>query len=105
MPPPLAQGHAQARDTAAIESWFATWEGPIEASEHDFTLKIGGDIAYARALRRMTGKKKDGKPVDRWFRSTIALEQLRGKWKITHLHDSVPMAMDGSDKALLDLTP
>jgi hypothetical protein len=29
----------------------------------------------------------------------------RGQWKITHVHNSVPFAMDGSGRALLDLKP
>jgi hypothetical protein len=28
-----------------------------------------------------------------------------GHWKIAHMHNSVPFAMDGSRLALLDLTP
>ena len=28
-----------------------------------------------------------------------------GQWKVAHVHDSVPFAMDGSGRALLDLKP
>jgi hypothetical protein len=28
-----------------------------------------------------------------------------GRWRITHMHNSVPFAIDASEKALLDLKP
>jgi hypothetical protein len=30
---------------------------------------------------------------------------VRTAWKIAHVHSSVPFAMDGGDRALLDLKP
>jgi len=53
----------------------------------------------------MTGTKKDGEQVSLWFRATACLRREDGGWKITHVHNSVPFAMDGSDRALLDLKP
>ena len=53
----------------------------------------------------MTGTKKDGEQVDLWFRATAGFRRERGHWKITHVHNSVPFAMDGSGRALLDLKP
>jgi ketosteroid isomerase-like protein len=53
----------------------------------------------------MTGQKKDGPEVDLWFRATACFRREAGRWRITHMHHSVPFAMDGSDKALLDLKP
>jgi len=53
----------------------------------------------------MTGTKTDGQQVDLWFRSTACLRRTNRAWQITHVHNSVPFAMDGSDRALLDLKP
>jgi ketosteroid isomerase-like protein len=66
---------------------------------------VGDDVAYAVALHHMTGTKTDGTQVDLWFRATACLRREDGAWKITHIHNSVPFAMDGSNRALLDLTP
>jgi hypothetical protein len=40
-----------------------------------------------------------------WFRATLAVRRIAGAWRIAHIHTSVPMAMDGSGRALADLTP
>lgn len=53
----------------------------------------------------MTGVKVGGGKQSLWFRSTAVLRRERDVWKIAHMHESVPFAMDGSGKALLDLAP
>jgi len=53
----------------------------------------------------MTGTKTDGARGDLWFRATACFRREDGAWKITHVHNSVPFAMDGSGCALLDLRP
>ena len=68
-------------------------------------LPVGGDVAYAYGIQHMTGTKKGGEDVDIWFRATACFRRERGRWWITHMHNSVPFAMDGSEKALLDLKP
>jgi ketosteroid isomerase-like protein len=40
-----------------------------------------------------------------WFRSTLGLRKIGGRWQITHEHNSTPFYMDGSDRAALDLQP
>ena len=48
----------------------------------------------------------EGNPeTDVWFRHTIGLRKIDGRWKIVHSHESVPFYMDGSDKAAVDLKP
>ena len=103
--PPLSTEGRQVRDPANIQAWFDTWAGPIEASADRLTIRVGGDIAYAFGLRHMTGTKRDGEQVDLWYRATACLVRRDGDWKIAHVHDSVPFAMDGSGRALLDLEP
>lgn len=103
--PPLSIGGQQLRDPAGIQTWFDTWASAIESTPHGLTIRVGGDIAYAFGLRHMTGTKSDGYEVDLWFRDTVCLVRRDGGWKIAHVHSSVPFAMDGSGRALLDLKP
>ena len=92
-------------DKAAMEKWFATWDGPIGWAMGDLTVEIGGDIAFAHGLGHMTGTKTDGEKPDVWTRVTVGFRRIDGTWKVTHRHNSVPFLMDGSGKAALDLKP
>jgi ketosteroid isomerase-like protein len=103
--PPLRIPPETARDPSHIQQWFDTWDGPIESDAHDLQIVVAEDVAYACGLRHMTGIKTDRERVDLWFRATACFRRERGTWKITHVHNSVPFAMDGSDRALLDLKP
>jgi PhnB protein len=103
--PPLAMGPEDTHDPTSLEQWFGTWQGPIVSESPDLKVAVGGDVAYAYGLQHMTGRKKDGEHVDLWFRATACFRRDEGRWRITHMHHSVPFAMDGSDKALLDLEP
>ena len=103
--PPLRMGPIATHDPAPLEHWFATWQSPIVSEPLDLTIEIGGDVAYAYGLQHMTGKKQGGEEVDLWFRATACFRRVDGRWRITHMHNSVPFAMDGSDKALLHLHP
>jgi uncharacterized protein (TIGR02246 family) len=103
--PPLLMGPDDTHDPAALEQWFGTWQGPIVSESRDLRIAVGGDVAYAYGLQHMTGTKKDGDDVDLWFRATACFRRDDGRWRITHMHNSVPFAMDGSDRAMLDLEP
>ena len=103
--PPLKMGPAKTHDSAALEQWFATWRGPIVSESRDLEVAVGGDVAYAYGIQHMSGTKQDGEDVDLWLRATACFRREQGCWRITHMHNSVPFAMDGSDKALLDLKP
>jgi len=103
--PPLRLGPATTRDPNRLELWFSSWDGPIASEPRDLTVEVSGDLAYAYGLQHMTGKKRGGEEVDLWFRATACFRREAGGWRITHMHNSVPFAMDGSDRALLDLKP
>ena len=103
--PPLRVGDAAVHAPDLLQQWFDTWSSPIVSEGHDLQITVGGDVAYAHGLRHMTGTKKDGQKVDLWFRATAGFRREHGQWKITHVHNSVPFAMDGSGRALLDLKP
>ena len=103
--PPLRAEGAEIRNPEYLQQWFDTWASPIVSQGHDLQIIVGGDVAYAHGLRHMTGRKKDGEKVDLWFRATAGFRREHGEWKIVHVHNSVPFAMDGSGRALLDLKP
>lgn len=103
--PPLAVEGAAARDPAGLQAWFVTWEGPITIETPSWAIHASGDCAFASGLCRMTGQKHNERAVDLWYRRTTCLRKVGGEWRIAVMHESVPFAMDGSDKALLDLKP
>jgi ketosteroid isomerase-like protein len=103
--PPLQIKANTVRDPGYIQQWFDTWEGPIQSTAKDLEIVVGDDVGYACGMPHMTGTKTDGEHVDLWFRATACFRRKDGAWKITHVHNSVPFAMDGSGRALLDLKP
>ena len=103
--PPLKQDSDVMHDPARLEEWFATWKSPIVSESVERTIVVDGDVAYAYGLQRMTGTKIDGEEAELFFRATACFRRNNGRWQITHMHNSVPFAMDGSDKALLHLKP
>ena len=103
--PPLQIKAKAVRDPNYIQQWFDGWKGPIRSTAKNLEIVVGKDVGYAFALRHMTGTKTDGERVDLWFRATACFRREGGAWKIAHVHNSVPFAMDGSDRALLGLKP
>jgi ketosteroid isomerase-like protein len=71
------------------------WELP------DPAVTVSGDLAVAHGLVRM------GVPGvwQLWFRATVVLRELEGRWLVEHLHTSTPFHMDGSFRAATDLAP
>lgn len=94
-----------AEGRTALQAWFDTFDGRITITHRDLVVAASGDVAFAHMLCHMAGAKKDGGPVDLWYRETYGLRKLDGAWKIAHEHQSVPMAMDGSGKAEVTLKP
>jgi PhnB protein len=103
--PPLMQNPAATHDHAGYRTWFATWNGPIEIASNDLSIEAEDDVGWMWSLSHMTGRKTDGNDVDLWYRTTACLRRTNDGWRIAHLHNSVPFAMDGSGRALLDLKP
>ncbi len=100
--PPLEAGLPTAED---LESWFATWKGPVGREIQDLSVRVAGDLALVHGLVHMYGTKTDGEKPDLWFRLTLGLVRGGADWKIVHEHESVPFYMDGTYKAAVDLKP
>ncbi|MEX2261102.1 MAG: nuclear transport factor 2 family protein [Bryobacteraceae bacterium] len=88
-----------------LAGWFATWRGPIGYEIGDLKITVRDDVAFCYSLSRWTGPRTDGDDTDIWFRETLCFRKINGQWLITHIHESVPMYMDGSLKAAIDLKP
>jgi PhnB protein len=88
-----------------FENWFATFRGPIGCEMRSLSIDTAADLACCHSFNRLTGTKTDGEKVDVWFRATLCLRQIDGRWQIVHVHESVPFHMDGSFKAAVELKP
>ncbi|MFG2191925.1 YybH family protein [Streptomyces sp. NPDC048639] len=99
--PPLATTGV---DAQAIGAWLTTWDGPLGYEVEQLAVSAAGDVAFTHSLDHMHGRQS-GATTDLWFRTTLGLERIGGRWLITHEHQSTPFYMDGSGKAALDLAP
>lgn len=86
------------------EDFFSQFDGPLHIQMRDAHVEVGGDIALAYGLERISGKLKSGTPVDMWVRYTSGFKKIDGKWRDIHDHVSVPADMN-TGKAMLDLKP
>jgi ketosteroid isomerase-like protein len=94
-------------DVREVEAWLATWKGPILLDTRDLEIEVEGALAVAHGLTRMRGRTASdpSRDIELWFRSTIVLKKMDGRWQIVHEHASVPFHMDGSLRAAVDLKP
>jgi ketosteroid isomerase-like protein len=99
--PPLQQSPLK----EDLAGWFATWSSQIGYEIGDLKITAGDDVAFCNSLSRLTGTRTDGTYTDLWFRETLCFQKIDNQWRIAHIHESVPMYMDGSLKAAIDLKP
>ena len=103
--PPLRQS-SDARDTAAVGKWVATFTGPIEYEVRDLDVTVGGDVAFCSSINRLTAVPAGtDEPFTLWHRVTLGLRRIGGTWRITHEHESVPFEMDDTMRASVNLQP
>jgi uncharacterized protein (TIGR02246 family) len=89
---------------ARAEEWFGSFEGPIGYEVRDLVITSGSDVAFCHSLNQVSATKKDGGKLEMWWRATVCLRKIDGKWMITHQHNSVPFDPE-SGKASMDLKP
>jgi ketosteroid isomerase-like protein len=103
--PPLRQP-ADKQDPAPLERWLATFEAPPAREVTQLEIAVGGDVAFATSIDSMTAIPKGmTEPFTLWYRVTLGLRRVDGRWLVTHEHNSVPFEMDGSMRASVDLKP
>jgi len=96
--------HGVAEVRSRAEQWLSSFEGPFGYELRDLTVSAGADTAFCHSLNHVKGTTTDGREIDMWWRATVCLRRLDGKWFITHLHSSVPFDME-TGLASLDLRP
>jgi len=85
-------------------TWFSSFDGPIGFGIRDLTIAAGNDIAFSYGLNHVTATTTDGTKLNMWWRATVCYRKIRGKWIVTHEHNSVPFDV-GTGKASLGLQP
>jgi ketosteroid isomerase-like protein len=103
--PPLRQ-LTDPQDPAPVEKWIATFEAPPTREVTQLEIAAGDDVAFATSIDCLTATPK-GMPesFSLWYRATLGLRKIDGRWLVTHEHESVPFEMDGSFRASVELKP
>jgi ketosteroid isomerase-like protein len=98
------------REYRGADAFRKDWEGffdrfgPITIQNSDMNVTSHREMAFATYIAHLTGKGKDGNPMDVTMRITDVLRKSRGKWLIVHEHVSVPVDL-ASGKADLSSKP
>jgi uncharacterized protein (TIGR02246 family) len=98
------------REYRGADAFRKDWEGffdrfgPITIQNSDMNVTSHGEMAFATYIAHLTGKGKDGNPMDVTMRITDVLRKSSGKWLIVHEHVSVPVDL-ASGKADLSSKP
>lgn len=104
-PPLMFRSGVNAPGAAGVQAWFDSFEGELGYEVRDLEVACASAVAFCHSLDRISGQRTDGTKTDLWVRETLGLRKIRGAWRIAHQHQSVPMYMDGSNKAAIDLQP
>jgi uncharacterized protein (TIGR02246 family) len=104
--PPLRSTGPKAHDVDGLRSWFSGFDGPLDYEIRDLIVTAGEDVAFGHSLNRLSATPHGApKMFDLWFRATVCLRKVDGRWRISHEHNSTPFYMDGSFRAAVDLKP
>jgi ketosteroid isomerase-like protein len=102
VPPLQYKGAAAYRKDYA--DFFAQVDGPLKVEDVDEHVMVSRDLALAYGLEHLTGRLKDGTPLDTWLRYSDGLRRINDRWLVVHEHVSVPADL-ATGKARLDLKP
>ena len=103
--PPLRQP-GDGPDPAALEAWMATFQAPPRREVTRLEITADGDVAFATSIDCLTATPRGSQEsFSLWFRVTLGLRRVDGRWLVTHEHESVPFEMDGSFRASVTLLP
>lgn len=101
--PPLKHLGAEAKRQNWIKV-FTLYQRPLGYEVRDVAITVGGDVAFARSLARLSGTMKSGQTSGYWVRWTTGWRKIEGEWRIVHDQISVPVDFE-TGKALLSLQP
>jgi ketosteroid isomerase-like protein len=103
--PPLRQP-GDGRDPAPLEAWMATFQAPPRREVTRLEITADGDVAFATSVDCLSATPRGSdESFSMWFRVTLGLRRVDGRWLVTHEHESVPFEMDGSFRAAVGLHP
>ena len=103
--PPLGE-RVDGNDPAPLERWLATFEAPPRREVTELEITADGAVAFATSIDSMSATPKGTTDAfTLWYRVTLGLRRIDGRWLVTHEHESVPFLMDGSFAAAIDLKP
>jgi ketosteroid isomerase-like protein len=103
--PPLAT-RTDSTDPAPTERWLATFEAPPKRAVTQLEITADGDVAFATSIDSMSATPRGAdESFTLWYRVTLGLRRVDGRWLVCHEHTSVPFEMDGSLRASVDLEP
>ncbi|WP_328477816.1 nuclear transport factor 2 family protein [Actinoplanes sp. NBC_00393] len=103
--PPLRQP-GDARDPGKLEAWMATFEAPPRREVTQLEITVDGDVAFATSIDCLSAVPRGSTEGFRlWFRVTLGLRRVDGRWLVVHEHESVPFEMDGTFQASIGLEP
>lgn len=86
------------------QQWFDSFQGPIGYELRDLKVTASTSVAFCSSLNHVSGTKTDGQKIEMWWRATLGLQKLDGRWQVIHAHSSVPFNME-TGKAALELEP
>lgn len=66
-------------------------KGPISYKLGHLTASCDDDFGYTHMLQYIRGTRNDGKPFALNLRETDVYRKIDGKWRIVHVHASVPV--------------
>jgi ketosteroid isomerase-like protein len=94
--------------SAKTANWvmaFELFQPPLGYEICDLAVTVGGDVAFAHGLARLSGTMKSGARWDgSWVRVTVGFMRIDGTWLIAHDHVSVPVELE-SGRGLMNLEP
>ena len=92
---------------AKLKNWgkvFTIFAAP-SYELRDLSIAVGGDVAFAHAFGRLSGKLTTGATTDgTWVRATFCLRRVGGTWLIVHDQVSVPVDVL-TGRAVAELEP
>jgi ketosteroid isomerase-like protein len=101
--PPLQHVGAEAK----WDNWvdvFTAYRRPLGYEVRDLAITVGGDVAFAHSLNRISGTLANGDSSGYWVRWTACFRKIDGDWLIAHDQVSVPLDVK-TGRAMLDLEP
>jgi ketosteroid isomerase-like protein len=88
MPPLQYKGASEIR--AHFDEFFNTAED-VKGEFVELVVVADGTLGIARSIQHFTWKDKEGKPLEGMFRVTDVFHKVEGKWKLIHMHLSIPV--------------